>query len=111
MAFSPVPSDWFSTGYDSDSGAHTVSFNTAEGTPATLAQLTDALADPTTGDIRSIMMAMCEGFFQAYLAQGADIPTRMTITRNTSTGPSNTTVFNYTFKFTVDATEITVAAE
>ena len=112
MAFDPAPSTWFPAGYSNDSGAHTISFNTAEGaTPPILTQLTDALADPTTGDIRSIMMGACEGFFQAYLAQGADIPTRMTITRNTSTGPSNTTVFNYTFKFTVDATEIVVASE
>ena len=110
MAFTPVPSTWLGAGYNQT--GNTVVFNTNAGSPATLAQLTNALADETTGDIRSIIMAFAEAFFQAALAQGTgNQATKMTITRSTSTGPTNTTVFTYTFKFTVDATEFSVASE
>ena len=56
MAFDPKPSTWLGAGYTTDSGAHTVTFNTNDASSnKLLKQLTDALANPTTGDIRDVV--------------------------------------------------------
>lgn len=83
MAFDPKPSTWLGAGYTVDAGAHTITFTTndAGGTKA-LPLLTDALANPTTGDIRAVMFAIVEAFNAAWAAQGAgNTPLEMTLTR------------------------------
>src|SRR5882724_11414548 len=111
MAFDPTPSVWLGAGYSLSSSVAGFNTNTA-GSNKLLVQLTDALANATTGNIRSIMMAMCEAYFQAWQTQGTSAqPTKMTISRSTTTGPASTTVFTYTFKFTVNASTFAVASE
>ena len=113
MAFDPAPSTWLGAGYDGDAGAHTIILNTNDAaSDKLLAQLTDALADPTTGDIREVILAVVEAFFQAWgnVAE-ADRPDRMLISRLTTSGPSKTIRFSYTFSFQVDPSEFTVTAE
>ncbi len=110
MSFDPAPSTWFGGGYAVASNAAKFNTDTA-GSNKLLLQLTDALADPTTGDIRSVMMAMSESFFQAWQAQvSADRPTKMTIARSV-TGSGSSVVYTYTFKFTVDPTTVVVDPE
>ncbi len=110
MSFDPSPATWLGPGYTLASSVVGLTTVTA-GSDIILEQLTDTLADPTTGDIRSVAMAISEAIFQAWQAQiSADRPTKMNIARST-TGSGTSTVFTYTFKFTVDATEIVVANE
>ncbi len=110
MSFDPAPSTWFGGGYALASSAAKFNTETA-GSNKLLHQLTDALADPTTGDIRSVMMAMSDAFFQAWQGQiSADRPTKMTIARAV-TGSGSSVVFTYTFKFTVDPTTFVVDPE
>ncbi len=110
MAFDPSPTTWLGAGYSLASSVAGFNTDTA-GSDKLLLQLTDALADPTTGDIRSVMMATCEAFFQAWTAVATpDRPDKMVISRTTSGGASSTT-FTYNLRFTVDATSIVVVNE
>jgi hypothetical protein len=112
MAFDPAPSTWLGAGYDSDSGAHTITFNTDDAASnKTLPLLTDALGDPTTGDIRSVAIALVEALYQAWLAQSGSQPTKMTISRGVSTGSSGTVSYSYSLRFTTDVGAITMSAE
>lgn len=113
MAFNPAPSVWLGAGYDNDAGAHTISFNTFNAASnKLLAQLTDALADPTTGDIRDIMMAVSEAFFQAWEAVAdADHPVRMTVTRQCTSGAATSQQLTYRFVFQVDPVSFTMTDE
>ncbi len=110
MSFDPSPTTWLGPGYTLASSVVGLTTVTA-GSDIILQQLTDTLADPTTGDIRSVAMAISEALFQAWLAQiSADRPTKMTLARAV-TGSAASVVYTYTFKFTVDPTEIVVDPE
>lgn len=112
MAFDPAPSTWLGAGYTLST--HVVGLTTNDAvTNQILLQLTDALADPTTGDIRDVMMATCEAFFQAYAAIAApDLPTRMIVARTTSSGPSSTSIrLQYTLSFDIETSAFTVIPE
>ncbi len=113
MAFDPKPSTWLGGGYDVDTGAHTIIFNTDDAASnKLLVQLTDALADPTTGDIRSVVASIVEALYQAWVGQAsADRPAKMVIARSALNGANNTVVFNYTFRFTVNPETFVVPAE
>jgi hypothetical protein len=115
MAFDPAPSTWLGAGYSADSSGHTISMNTDDASSnKLLAQLTDALADETTGDIRNVTMAVCEAFYQAWKAiDSADRPTKMTITRTATSpsGPNPTVTFKYNFSFTIQPTTFNVDSE
>ncbi len=97
MAFTKVPSTWLGAGYSLAS--HVIGLKTSDGSPQTLPQLTDALADPTTGDIRSIAFALAEALYQAWLSQAGSQPAKMTITRSAATGQNGTILYTYTLKF------------
>lgn len=99
MAFNDAPSDWLPNGYSLDSNL--VRFKTATGgTGVALPELTDAQADPTTGDIRQVMYAICAAFAQAWESKAtADRPTRMTISRTTSTAREGVLSHSFTFRF------------
>ena len=115
MAFNPKPSTWLGAGYTTDSGAHTVTFNTNDAASnKLLKRLTDALADPTTGDIRDVVLAVSEAFYQAWLTIAgtpANLPTKMTIARIASTPSSGVTVFKYAFTFTINTSAFTTTSE
>jgi hypothetical protein len=115
MAFNPAPSVWFGPGFNA--GTSYIQFNTdnAGGGEAykLLKQLTNALANPSTGDVRAVMMAVVEEFFQAWLTIAiADRPKNMTISRTVSTGTvGDTNIFSYNFRFTIEPNVFTAAAE
>ena len=89
MAASVKPSDWFGAGYASSSSAHTVTLNSVSGTPGTLAQLSDANADPTTGNAEMIITAFMELFLAAYIARkAADNPKNVKVTKGPNIDPS-----------------------
>lgn len=77
----------------------------------TLPQLTDAQADPTTGDIRNVAFALCEALYQAWLTQGADIPTKMTISRSASASTGGKVLLNYSLRFILSPGAYTVPSE
>ncbi len=113
MAFDPAPSTWLGAGYTSDAGPGTISFNTNDAAAnKLLTQLTDALADPTTGDIRDVMMAVCEAFYIAASAIATpDQPVRMTIRRTCTSGPSTSQVLTYSMTFQIDPVSFTMSPE
>lgn len=79
----------------------------------TLPQLSDASADPTTGDIREVAFAIAEALYQAALAQSANLPNRMTITRSvvSNTGVAGSLKNIYTFTFQLSAPTYTIISE
>jgi|SRR6266436_1426645 len=113
MAFDAKPSTWLGAGYALDGTNHLISLNTVTASSnKLLKQLTDTKAHATTGDIRDVMMGVCESFFQAWTAQAAaDRPAKMTISRSASSTTADKVVFTYTLKFTVDASTFAMAAE
>ncbi len=110
MAFDPAPSTWLGSGYTLSS--HVAGFNTNDAVSnKLLVQLTDAKANATTGDIRTVMMGVSEAFYQAWSAiLVANRPTKMTVSRSASS-TSTSTKFTYTFGFTVDTNTFGVSSE
>jgi len=111
MAFDKKPSTWLGAGYAT--GTNTVIFNTnAAASNKLLAELEDAEAHATTGDIRAVVHALCEALFVAWNAQAsADRPTRMTISKS-MVGAPNGTDLNVSYQINLTLTpEVEVAAE
>ncbi len=111
MAFDPKPSTWLGAGYTVAS--HIVGLQTNDASSnKTLPQLTDALANATTGDIRAVAFAIAEALYQAWLSQAGSQPAKMTITRSAATGQNGTIIYTYTLKFVLSPTgNYTVPAE
>lgn len=111
MAFDPAPSTWLGAGYTLAS--HVAGFNTNDASSnKLLTQLTDAQANATTGDIRTVAMALSEALFQAWLAQSTpDRPAKMTLAKSTTGGSDGTSIYTYTFRFYVDPVAFTPASE
>jgi hypothetical protein len=64
-----TPNTWLS-GVTSDATAHTITFKTGSAPSSkTLPQLLDAAANPSSGDIRQIILAFCEAIYQANRTQ------------------------------------------
>lgn len=81
---------------------------------ASFPELSAAEADATTGDIRDVMYAVVDKFYDEYVSKSASTnqPTRVTIARSSSVNPTGTDiVYTYTFKFTVSLTPGEVADE
>ncbi len=66
-------------------------------------QLTDAEADPTTGDVRKVFFAQVDAMYNAWLAiDVADRPTMMTLQKSANINPdTNVIQVNYNFSFNV----------
>lgn len=103
MAFDKKPSTWLGPGYAGDSTNHLIKLNTNDASSnKLLAQLTDVLADPTTGDIRVVAFALMESLYQAWVAQAAaDRPKKMTINRVPIRNASGGLTYQYVFRFAV----------
>lgn len=121
MALDVLPSTWLGAGYTADSSAHTISFKTAEGTPATLPQLTDAEA-ATNADVRKIIFGLMDGLYAKWLVRvaaaaadptGDPLPTKLTMYKSTSTDDSTgevTRTYTVQCKTTVTGEEIAAEA-
>lgn len=96
------PATWLGAGY-SIPAPHTIGFTTASsGSARALPQITDALSNPDTGDIRSVAFALSEALFQAWVAQGVgNQPGKMTLRRIAQTDAGNTIRYSYVFDFVV----------
>jgi len=92
MAYSKVPTDWLAS-YTSDDTTLTVP-------RATFPELTAAEANTTTGYIVDISHAIVDKLAQEYIDKTAagNAPTKMTITRGTSTNDT-TGVVTKTYQF------------
>lgn len=77
---------------------------------ASIPELTAAEADGTTGDMRRVLFAMLEAFYQKWLLIAvADRPTMMTIYRSTSTNDTTgeiTKTYQFQFKVKHTGTEV-----
>lgn len=102
MAFSPVPTNWFS-GWSEDATNITVPI-------ATFPELTAAEADGATGDIRKILYALCAKCWSIWNALAtADRPTKMTLTTSSSVDATTgiiTNVYTFTFKNSITAQDV-----
>lgn len=112
MAFDPKPSTWLGAGYSLANNAISLTTADKDGDIA-LPEVTDAEADPTTGDIRKVLFGLMEAIFQAWNGvAAADRPTMMTIQKgsyaNVETGRIETT---FTARFTTVAAGYEVADE
>lgn len=94
MAFDKTPTEWL-TGWSEDGTDITVPIGT-------FPELDADEADGTTGDIRRILFALIEKFYQEYNSRDAeDRPTQMRIYKSSSLNPSTGEVANsYSFLFT-----------
>jgi len=112
MAYDAKPSTWLGAGYAVASNA--AKFNTSSSGTACLTQVTDAQADPTTGDIRILARALLFKLAAAWDATAvADRPTKMRLTKRSGLNPATSTVTEtYELEFDVAITTLgTVTAE
>ncbi len=110
MAFDKKPSTWLGAGYGVAS--HVAGFNTNDASSnKLLTDIVDADADPTTGDIRIVVFAFLECFYRKWLAQGANIPAKLKISRSVSTSSAGSITYAYTVRITVTPATVTVASE
>lgn len=111
MAFNPAPSAWLGAGFNQSGDTVVLNTNTAASNK-TLPEVTNALADETTGDVRVLFYAFCEAMYNAQQAiDEADRPTRMRIQRRVGGDASGNITRQYSFSFQLTATTLTVTAE
>lgn len=105
MAFNPAPTQVIASW--SEDGTN-VTFPIAS-----VPELTAAEADATTGDSRKVIFALMEKFYQWYLGLAtADRPTKLTISRSSSTDDAtNLTTRYYTVSVVTSASGVEVTAE
>src|SRR4029077_3342009 len=103
MSANVTPSVWFGGGYGSNNVNHQIGFNTRNNGVPTLAQLSDAQADITTGDVRQILFAIAELAYQSWLTQlaGGNRPVEMSLQRSVSTDSSGNFTLQYQQQFTL----------
>jgi hypothetical protein len=94
------PSTWLGAGYTLS--VSKVGLNTSNhGTP-TLPQLTDAKADPTTGDIRDVLFAIVDAMYVKWLALGAaGQTTQMRLSKSVGADSSGSLSYEYRQSFTL----------
>ena len=78
-----------------------------------LTELTDALANASTGDSRAVVFALMELIYQKYLGTGtADRPAKMTVSRSTTASDSAGTITrHYSVSVTLAQDEVSISAE
>jgi hypothetical protein len=115
MAFDPTPSAFFGAGYTEDgtTTTHKLQLNSSGHTTPLLAEVTEAEADPTTGDWRKIIFGLIEMIYQKFIALAeADKPNKVNLTRSSSINETTGEITRfYTFTFKVAPSGIEVNAE
>lgn len=111
MPFNKAPSNWLGAGYTLSTNV--AGFNTNDAaTNKVLLQLTNSEANASTGDIREIIFATIEAFYQAWLSKdSADRPAKLSITRNGTTTAAGNINYTYNFQIEVKPTAVNVADE
>ena len=111
MAFTPAPvAGFFGSGYNAT--GNTIVLNTAAGSPALLAQLTNAEASNTTGDWREVVFALMEMLFTKYDALAdADKPLKVVVTKYANISSADVIVHNYNVQVTSEVVTQDVASE
>lgn len=108
------PSTWLGSGYTVNTGSHIVSMTTNDaGSNIVLKNLTDAEADPTTGDIRKVAFEFVEAMFQAWTTQVAasNQPLQMTISRSSFENAAGELTRTYNLQFNVSGGTVDVVPE
>lgn len=107
MALDLKPSTWFPA---CSLAANTFGLNTKDHANPSLAELTDAEANPTSGDARKIVYALLERAFQVYNSlPEADRPARMKVVKTGQLGGFNPVFavqYNVTFQVACDGVEV-----
>lgn len=113
MAFTQTPTTWLGAGYSASSGSNTITLTTGTAsTNVTLPELTNTEANASTGDIRKIMLAVVEKFYDKFNTTVlADRPAKMSISRVIVAGQDNTNTATYQFSFTLSPSVLEVANE
>ena len=114
MAVSVAPVDWLGAGFSASSGSHTITFNTNDAASnKLLAQLTDAKANASTGDIRQIALAFAEALYEAWITRGGvNQTTEMRLQRSVSGDSAGNITYNFQTSITFQPTGIfTIPAE
>lgn len=95
------------TASDTGTGTHSIE----EVSPMT--ELTDALANASTGDSRAVVFALMEMLYQKFLnTASADRPSQMSISRSTTSSDSAGTVTrHYSVSVTLTQDDVSVSAE
>ena len=108
MAVDLKPSTWLGAGYAANSGSHTITLNTGSApSNKTLPQLLDAKADPTTGDIRQIALAIAEALYEKWIALGPEgQTTEMRLSRAVSGDSSGNITYFFQTAITFQPTGI-----
>lgn len=112
MAYDAKPSTHFGAGYSVASNS--IRFNTNDAAAnKTLTTLTDAEADPTTGDYREVIRALLYKFSTDWDATASeDRPTKMSISKSLGINATNQTIVeSYVLSFEIGTTLGNVAAE
>lgn len=113
MASDPTNTGFFGSGYtETGTGTtHAIVLNSGANTTPCVAELSEAEADPTTGDYRKVMYALLEMLYQKFLVVDP-VPTKVSMTRVTYEDTvNNELVRTYTVQFRTVATGIEVADE
>ena len=113
MAFNKTPTTWLGAGYSASSVNNTITLTTGDATTnITLPELTNAEANASTGDIKKIILAVVEKFYDKYNTTVlADRPAKMMISRVIVAGQDNTNTATYQFTFALTQSVLEVAEE
>lgn len=113
MAFTQTPTTWLGAGYSASSVNNTITLTTGTAsTNVTFPELTNTEANASSGDIRKIMLAVVEKFYDKFNTTVlADRPAKMSISRVIIAGQDNTNTATYQFSFTLSPSVLEVANE
>lgn len=112
MAFNKSPSTWLGAGYGLAANKVTLTTATA-GSNVLLTKLTDAEADPSSGDVRDVLWAICYAFYAKWDAViPGNRPSKMKLVKTVQANADNVTqTETYTFVFTTTTDPSNVTAE
>lgn len=105
------PVNWLGAGYGAS--PNFISMRTLDNpSDPVVLQLSDAKADPDTGDVRQIMFALCHAMWESWINQltfePPNIPHNMSIQRSVGpgTGTDDNLTYEFAFQFTVSPTGV-----
>lgn len=108
--FDQSPSQWLGAGYSVASNEVRLKTSSAL-TDVTLPEVTDAQADPTTGDVRFVVFALVDAIANTYVSKPqAERPVNMQINKSVRALSDGQLQYSYSISFNVTA-EVDVAPE